>query len=114
MRTLVRLMKALSDPNRIKIIKLLEQKELCVCEIQALLGLAQSTVSKHLKILEEADLVDFRKQGSWIHYSLGRKNGSPEAAAMLRQMQTWVNDDEEILLLLEKIPHVDALRSCAA
>ena len=59
MRSFIRVMKALSDPNRVKIIKLLENNELCVCEIHSLLGLAQSTVSKHLKILEEADLVNF-------------------------------------------------------
>jgi ArsR family transcriptional regulator len=57
MKAFIRVMKALSDPNRVKIMKMLEAKELCVCEITAILGLAQSTVSKHLKILEDADLV---------------------------------------------------------
>jgi len=52
----LQVMKALSDSNRIKIIKLLEQKELCVCEITTALGLAQPTVSKHLKLLEDAEL----------------------------------------------------------
>ena len=47
MKSFTRVMKAMSDPNRVRVIKLLQIKELCVCEIQALLGLAQSTVSKH-------------------------------------------------------------------
>ena len=59
-------LKALSDPNRVRILKLLGTKEFCVCELQDLVALAQSTVSKHMKLLEEAGLVDFRKDGSWI------------------------------------------------
>jgi ArsR family transcriptional regulator, arsenate/arsenite/antimonite-responsive transcriptional repressor len=47
-------MKALSDPNRVKMFKLLQRRVLCVCEIQETLGLAQSTASEHLKTLEEA------------------------------------------------------------
>jgi hypothetical protein len=49
-------MKALADPGRIKIVKMLEARELCVCEIHAALDLAQPTISKHLRILEEAGL----------------------------------------------------------
>ena len=49
-------------------IKLLQQKTMCVCELQGVLGLAQPTVSKHLKILEEAGLVDYRKDGLWVNY----------------------------------------------
>ncbi len=52
MKDFIRVMKALSDPNRVRIVKLLQLKELCVCEFQELLGLAQSTVSKHLKVLK--------------------------------------------------------------
>ena len=58
MKSFVKVMKALSDPNRIKIIKLLQQKYMCVCELQGALNLAQPTVSKHLKILEEAGLTE--------------------------------------------------------
>ncbi|MBN2103259.1 winged helix-turn-helix transcriptional regulator [bacterium] len=50
-------LKALSDKNRIRILKMLEKKSLCVCEITAILGLAVSTISKHLSILKEANLI---------------------------------------------------------
>ena len=66
MESLIRVMKAFSDPNRVRVLKLLFDRELCVCEIQALLGLAQSTVSKHMKILEDAGLVTRLREGSWI------------------------------------------------
>ena len=54
MKEFTRVMKALSDPNRVKIVKLLERRSLCVCELQAALGIAQPTVSSHLKVLEDA------------------------------------------------------------
>ena len=54
MKNFIKVMKALSDPNRIKIIKILQHKMMCVCELRAALEIAQPTVSKHLKILEEA------------------------------------------------------------
>ena len=65
MKAFVKVMKALSDPNRVKIVKLLQQKVMCVCELQGALGISQPSVSKHLKILEEAGLVDYQKDGLW-------------------------------------------------
>ena len=63
MKDFIRVMKALSDPNRIKIVKMLQHRLMCVCEIKEALGIAQPSASKHLKILEEAGLVDFKKEG---------------------------------------------------
>ncbi len=59
MKKFIKVMKALSDPNRVKIVKMLRHKVMCVCEMQAVLGIAQPTVSKHLKALEEAGLIYF-------------------------------------------------------
>jgi ArsR family transcriptional regulator len=63
MKDFIRVMKALSDPNRARILKLLYQKTLCVNEITGIIKLAQPTVSKHLKILENAGLVVSEKRG---------------------------------------------------
>ena len=68
MKTFLRVMKALSDPNRVRIIKMLENNALCVCEIQEALCLAQPTVSSHMKILEDAGLVEKERQGTWMIY----------------------------------------------
>ena len=57
MRTLVKIFKALADSNRIRILKMLEVRPLCVCEITEVLNLAASTVSKHLSILRDADFI---------------------------------------------------------
>lgn len=62
--------KALADETRIKILKLLEVREMCVCEIMVALDLTQPTASHHLGLLENAGLVKDRKEGKWVFYSL--------------------------------------------
>ncbi|MEN8140334.1 MAG: metalloregulator ArsR/SmtB family transcription factor [Thermodesulfobacteriota bacterium] len=111
MKDFIRVMKALADPNRVRVIKLLEEdRALCVCEIQALLGLAQSTVSKHLKILEDAGLVERQRQGSWIIYSLCRQADNPYRAVILREIKGWLNDDQELCDMRQRLPEVACLR----
>ncbi len=114
MKDLIRIMKALSDPGRVKIIKMLQQKELCVCEITAVLGLAQPTVSKHLKILEDSGLVEFSKDGSWVNYRLVENDAGEYAAAMLTHLREWLIDDKEIQNILTKVKKVDRCRIKAA
>lgn len=70
MKKFIAVTRALSDPNRVKIVKMLQHKMMCVCEIQAALQIAQPTVSKHLKVLENAGLVTFQKDGVWVNYHL--------------------------------------------
>jgi ArsR family transcriptional regulator, arsenate/arsenite/antimonite-responsive transcriptional repressor len=70
MSELTNIFKALSDETRLRIIKLLEQGELCVCDIVAALDMVQPKVSFHLNALKEAGLIRDRKQGRWIHYRL--------------------------------------------
>ena len=74
MNDLVTIFKALSDETRLRVIKLLEQGELCVCDITAALDMVQPKVSFHLSALKEAGLIKDRKQGKWIHYSLDDKD----------------------------------------
>lgn len=113
MRPFNRVMKALSDPSRVKIIKMLEQRSLCVCEIQAALGLAQPTVSKHLKILEEAGLVSFNKEGLWVNYRLTDGRDSAYAATMLGNLRHWLSDDPQILDLVKKrLPFINREEVC--
>jgi ArsR family transcriptional regulator len=106
MKDFVRVMKALSDPNRVKIVKMLQQKKLCVCEIQAALQVAQPTVSKHLKILENAGLVDSQKDGLWVNYHLTDGQSSPFVATLLGNLKHWLEGDPDILRLREKLPSI--------
>lgn len=113
MKHLLRVMKALSDPGRVSIIKLLGQRELCVRELTALLGLAQPTVSKHLRLLDEAGLVTFRKEGAWISYRLCRESDSEYAREMLALLDHWLSNDPQIQGLKTKLPNVARCRILA-
>ena len=62
--------KALADEKRLKILKLLTIREMCVCELTAALNLTQSNLTHHIKKLEQANLVDYEKRGKWVYYTL--------------------------------------------
>jgi len=70
MKQLTDQIKALGDRTRLRILALLAERELCVCEILAVLKLPQSTVSRQLAILRRAGWLDDRRQGSWMYYRL--------------------------------------------
>ena len=74
--------KALSDPNRLNIIEMLQNGELCACELLEDLQISQPTLSHHMKILCRADIVNCRREGKWMHYSLSSK-GIKEAYRLL-------------------------------
>jgi len=65
-----RFFKALADETRLRILKLLEVRELCVCEVMVALDLTQPTASHHLGLLENAGFVKARKEGKWVFYSV--------------------------------------------
>ena len=67
-----RFFKALADETRLRILKLLGVKEMCVCEIMVALGLTQPSASHHLGILENVGIVKDRKEGKWVFYSLSK------------------------------------------
>lgn len=66
-------LKAVADPNRLRVLQLVMQKELCVCKIYEELNLPQNLVSHHLKVLKELDLVKCRKDKNWKYYSANRQ-----------------------------------------
>jgi len=70
MNSVTRLFKALSDDTRLRIFGLLQEGELCVCDLMAVLELPQSTVSRHLAYLRNSGVVADRREGVWIHYRL--------------------------------------------
>ena len=96
----------MSEPNRVKMLKLLQHKVLCVCELQALLDLAQPTISKHLKLLEDAGLVEGYKDKLWVNYRLTKGEDSVYAKNLLKNLSGWLKDDPEISNLLLKSIHV--------
>ena len=79
--------KALSDPNRVRILLALRRGELCVCQITELFGFAPSTVSKHLSVLHHAGLILSRKTERWVYYLLPDKS----APVTVREALDWIH-----------------------
>ncbi|HKP94329.1 MAG TPA: metalloregulator ArsR/SmtB family transcription factor [Fibrobacteria bacterium] len=96
METLVRNLKALSDKNRLRILKLLQIKSLCVCEITEILAVSTPTISNHLSVLVDAGFLRSEKEGRWVHYHLVHSPASSEVASLLPLLQFWMNDDDQI------------------
>ncbi|MCP9777630.1 winged helix-turn-helix transcriptional regulator [Cyanobium sp. T1G-Tous] len=78
------LLKAMADPLRLQVLEALGAGERCVCELTSELGLAQSKLSFHLKVLREAGLIEARDEGRWVYYSL--------RTDAIEQLRGWLGD----------------------
>ena len=96
MLEILNITKALSDENRVRALMMLFDGELCVCQIIEMLGLAPSTVSKHMSILRQAGLVETRKEGRWMYYRLADSNADC-AGEILNWLQKHLKNDKKIL-----------------
>jgi len=94
MKTTLRVTKALADLQRVRILMMLQPGELCVCQILEVLGLAPSTVSKHLSILNTAGLVDSRKEGRWMYYRLPEGAAGASVRPLLKWLDAALEKDE--------------------
>lgn len=111
-RETVNIFKALSDPNRIRIVKMLEAKQLCVCEIREVLGLSTSTVSKHLSILRDAHLIVDWKDGKWVNLKLNEGSENKLVRSQLAMIRSSLADDEQVLADRKKLLKVDRTSIC--
>jgi ArsR family transcriptional regulator len=102
MREFLKITKALSDKTRVRVFKMLQQKTMCVCEVQAVLGIAQSTTSKHLQILEDAGLIKRTKEGLWVNYDIDKDSPNPFAGQIIHDLMGMFNDDPEVKADIEK------------
>jgi ArsR family transcriptional regulator len=97
MKLLLKTIKALADGNRLRIIRLLMDRPRCVCELQVVLGITQPSVSKHLRILEEAGLVDKKRSGQFIDYHLDPPTDpTDQRAALMAHLIPWLQIDSEL------------------
>ena len=95
MQELLKAFKALGDETRVRLLKLLQQRELCVCELIQALNMTQSRVSRNLGILKNAGLVKDRRDGLWVHYSLN-DDAKPYIKELLEMLKDSCNDDKII------------------
>lgn len=107
--------RALSDQNRVRMLMALAGRELCVCQIIELLGLAPSTVSKHMSILANARLVESRQDGRWRYYRLAGDNAPDEVRGAIAWTLRSASNSSQIRKdseRLEKIIKLDPQILC--
>ena len=102
-------LKAVGDPTRTRILKLLEAGGLCVCQVQAVLGLAPSTVSKHLTILKIAGLVEDQRDGKWIEYALTNESRNPHARSVLDLLRRTLGRDPVVIADRKRLREIKAI-----
>ena len=108
MREYLRVMKAAADGTRTKILKMLQHRDLCVCEIRSVLRISQPSVSRHLRLLEEADLVRSEKDGMWTNFRLARpEEGNVYSRVILNHLRKWLQNDPAVSGLVEQAKMVD-------
>ena len=112
MKSFLKVMKALSDHSRVKIMKMLQKRVMCVCEIQAALQVAQSTASKHLQILEDAGLITSKKEGLWVNYMVADGSESPYAASLIGSLKHWLDTDTKVQDLIKRLPDIKRENIC--
>lgn len=112
-RRTVDLLKALAHPARLRILSVLREGELCVCQVQSLLGLAASTVSEHLHELRREGLLEERKDGRWVYYRLAP---DPGLEGILQGLWTRLAGERQVALDLaatRALRQVPAELTCA-
>ncbi|SIN70952.1 ArsR/SmtB family transcription factor [Halodesulfovibrio marinisediminis] len=99
MNNFIKITKTLSDPTRVRILGLLQGGELCVCNIVEIMGLAQPTISRHLKQCTDAGLTIGRKAGGWTHYRLATDSTDKHIITFLELLLQAVRTDGEFAIL---------------
>jgi len=93
---LIKVFKALSDETRVRMLKLLFEGEICVCEIMQVMEISQSRASRNLGILKDAGLLNDRRDGQWVHYSLNKQSVA-KYSGLLELLNSSLDDDKTIL-----------------
>jgi ArsR family transcriptional regulator len=112
MRELVKVFKALADKNRLRILKMLQYKKMCVCELSAALGITRPSVSRHLSLMKDAGLVQDERNGQWIDYSLCKDTINEYASVIQSHLNGWINDDSVIKNDAKKIKTLNREELC--
>ncbi|MEE4311301.1 MAG: metalloregulator ArsR/SmtB family transcription factor [candidate division KSB1 bacterium] len=112
MDEVLKILKALSDKNRMRIVKMLQQRSCCVCELTSVLSIANSTVSSHLSILKEAGIIEDVKDGKWVDYYLNTRTNNAFINGMLPLLAFWLNNDEQVKADLQKLKTTNRLDLC--
>ncbi len=108
---LEKILKVLSDKNRIRIVKLLEKRKLCVCELAFVLAIKQPSVSRHLKKLKNVGLIEEEQDSFWTNYVLCMKDNK-HLTALFHNLSGWLEEDGQIKEDLHKLRQADRTKLC--
>ncbi|MGB9906385.1 MAG: ArsR/SmtB family transcription factor [Candidatus Saccharicenans sp.] len=111
LKDIEKVLSALAERNRLRILAALNYRPMAVCEIREVLGLSFSTVSRHLSILTAAGLIDYDKDGKWVHYRLNLEPES-ELTSLVNWLLQQLTADEIFRKDLEKARQVDKNLIC--
>ena len=114
MKESTNIFKALSDKNRLRILKMLQIKPLCVCEITEILQLAASTVSQHLSILKKEGFLLEDRDGKWVNYLINQRPGDQRISAILSQLDFWIGDNELVESDKQQVKVVNRFEVCGS
>ena len=114
MKESTKIFKALSDQNRLRILKMLQIKPLCVCEITEILQLAASTVSQHLSLLKKEGFIIEDRNGKWVNYLINQRPSEQRISAILSQLDFWLGDSQLIENDKQKVKVVDRYKVCGS
>jgi len=107
MKKILNLLKLLSDENRLRILFMLKEKKLCVCEMLELLDITGATLSSHLKLLTLSKIIELKKDGRWIEYNLTDN----KIIKFLEYIESRMDDKTKILDDRKKIKKLNARES---
>ncbi len=96
-RRMTTLLRAVADPNRMRILKCLQARPACVCELVQALGLPQPRVSRHLKTLRDAGLVVNTRNAQWVEYALAQVEPNTPQGHLFAFLRDWLEDDRQVI-----------------
>lgn len=111
MKEVEKVLKALADKNRLRILKLLEHRKMCVCELAFVLEIKQPSVSRHLTKLKSAGFISCEQDGFWTNYFL-TQNGDSYSAELIKNVSNWLGDDDLVLSDFKKAAQADRAKLC--
>ncbi len=114
MNKLETLFKALGDVTRLRILKLLEVRPVCNCEVQEIFKLAPSTISKHLGLLKNAGLIEGERKGKWIIYRLVEQAEPPYGPPLLALLRSWLNEQQQTQDDAQQLKRLQNRFACAS
>jgi len=110
MRSLDIVFKAIADTNRVRILKLLEKRKMCVCELAHVLDVSQPAMSKQLKKIARAGFIESEQDGFWTNYFISTKNDY--AKSLFKLLSGWLNNEQVIKEDLKKAERANREKLC--